>query len=91
MWCLALLLPLLLEVSPDAGQRTRGLAFASATWLALTMSPASQLPVVELTVRPAMSRVTSSKVTEYCGAQASRWMRFCSSSESTAGKRRSRE
>ena len=66
---------------------TRGLALAPVTWLAFTIRPASQLPVVLLTVSPAMLRVTSSKVTEYWGAQASRWMRFCGSRRFTAGQR----
>jgi hypothetical protein len=56
---------------------TRGPGFAPVTLLEASMSPASQLPVVELIVKPDTTRVTSSNEMEYCGAQASRAMRFC--------------
>ena len=41
------------------------------------MTAASQSPLAELTVSVDASFVTSSNVIAYCGAQASRWMRFC--------------
>ena len=51
------------------------------------MTAASQLPLAELTVSVEAAFVTSSNVIAYCGAQASRWMRFCGSRKSFAGQR----
>ena len=56
---------------------TRGLGLAPVTAVDASMTAASQSPVAELTVSVEAAFVTSSNVSAYCGAQASRWMRFC--------------
>jgi vacuolar-type H+-ATPase subunit B/Vma2 len=75
---------------PDTGTGRRrlslGLGLAPLTAVDAIMTPASQLPVAELTVSDEMLLDTSSNVTAYCGAQASRAMRFCSSRNARAGQ-----
>ena len=47
------------------------------------MTAASQSPLAELTVSVEAAFVTSSNVIAYCGAHASRWMRFCAARAGT--------
>lgn len=66
-----------IEGSRNSGQLTRGLGLAPVTADDAIMTAASQAPVAEVTVSVEAVLVTSSNVMAYCGAQASRWMRFC--------------
>jgi hypothetical protein len=74
-------------VQRQQAELTRGLGLAPLTADDAIMRAASQSPLAELTVSVDASFVTSSNVITYCGAHASRWIRFCRAQASTLCQR----